>query len=250
MIVLFTDFGLSGPYLGQVRAVLYQRAPQSRVIDLIADAPVHNPRAAAYLLSAYTESFPAGTVFLAVVDPGVGSELRQPVIVRADGRWYVGPDNGLFNVVAARARQLEAWHVLWRPPTLSASFHGRDLFAPLAADLACGKRPGEPLLQPVILTRWAEELPEVIYVDHFGNLITGMRAKALNDKDTLRVGDERIPRVRTFSDVAAGCPLCYENANGLMEIALNQGRANEYFNAAVGTAVVVEGATASPSEGG
>jgi S-adenosylmethionine hydrolase len=240
MIVLFTDFGLTGPYLGQVRAVLCQRAPQVPVIDLFADAPVHNPKASAYLLAAYAKGFPQGTVFLAVVDPGVGTEMRQPVILKADGHWYVGPDNGLFNVIAARAQRLEAWHVSWRPAELSASFHGRDLFAPLAADLACGQLPRNDYLLPVNMQCWGEELPEVIYVDHFGNLITGIRAAALAEGDSLSIGTVSMPRVGTFADVPLGSPLCYENANGLLEVSVNQGRAEHYFKASLGTPVVVE----------
>ena len=102
MIVLFTDFGLEGPYTGQIKAVLYQTAPAVPVIELFADAPAGRPKHAAYLLAAYGVWFPPGTVFLAVIDPGVGGR-RSPVIVEAGGRWYVGPDNGLFELVVRRA---------------------------------------------------------------------------------------------------------------------------------------------------
>ena len=98
MIVLFTDFGLQGPYTGQMRAVLHQMVPGMPVIDLFADAPVGNPKASAYLLAAYAGWFAPGSVFLCVVDPGVGS-ARPPIIVEADGRWYVGPGNGLFELI-------------------------------------------------------------------------------------------------------------------------------------------------------
>src|SRR6478609_2029347 len=104
MIVLFTDFGLHGPYTGQMKAVLHQMAPGVPAIDLFADAPVGNPRASAYLLAAYAEWFAAGTVFLAVVDPGVGGP-RPPISLEADGRWYVGPGNGLFEL-AERGAEL------------------------------------------------------------------------------------------------------------------------------------------------
>src|SRR5215813_9228487 len=102
MIVLFTDFGLTGPYTGQVKAVLHHLAPEVPVVDLFADAPSRNPKASAYLLAAYAVWFPAGTVFLAVVDPGVGGE-RPAVAVAADGRWFVGPGNGLLEIVQRRA---------------------------------------------------------------------------------------------------------------------------------------------------
>jgi S-adenosylmethionine hydrolase len=137
MIALFTDFGLHGPYTGQMKAVLYQTASGVPVIDLFADAPAGNPKASAYLLAAYAAWFPAGTVFLCVVDPGVGGE-RPPLIVEADGRWYVGPGNGLFELVQRRAGAQRRWDITWQPDRLSASFHGRDLFAPVAAVLARG----------------------------------------------------------------------------------------------------------------
>ena len=139
MIVLFTDFGLQGPYTGQMKAVLHKLAPGIQVIDLFADAPVGNPKASAYLLAAYAAWFAAGTVFLSVVDPGVGGS-RPPIILEADGRWYVGPGNGLFELVARRAPSSRSWHIDWKPERLSAGFHGRDLFAPVAAMLAGASR--------------------------------------------------------------------------------------------------------------
>ncbi len=138
MIVLFTDFGWQGPYVGQMKAVLAKQAPREPLIDLMHDVPTFNPRAAAYLLASLIDPFPPDTVFLTVVDPGVGSQLRSPCVMKAAGRWYVGPDNGLFNVIAKQAASYMAWEIDWRPDTLSDSFHGRDLFAPVAAQLARG----------------------------------------------------------------------------------------------------------------
>jgi S-adenosylmethionine hydroxide adenosyltransferase-like protein len=123
MIVLFTDFGLHGPYTGQMKAVLHQMAPG--IPDLFSDAPVGNPKASAYLLAAYAVWFPTGTVFLCVIDPGVGG-TRPPVIVKADGRWYVGPGNGRFELIQRRAAETFSWDIGWKPERLSASFHGRD----------------------------------------------------------------------------------------------------------------------------
>ena len=110
MIVVFTDFGLQGPYAGQMKAVLHQMAPAVPVIDLFADAPVGNPKPSAYLLAAYAQWFVAGTVFLCVVDPGVGG-TRPPIILEADGRWYVGPGNGLFELVQRRATTTRSWDI-------------------------------------------------------------------------------------------------------------------------------------------
>src|SRR5205085_6905131 len=111
------------------RTVLHLIAPGVPVIDLFADLPAARPRPAAYLLAAHAAWFPPGAVFLAVVDPGVGSE-RAAIVVEADGRWYVGPDNGLFELVIRRAATARSWEITWKPQWLSASFHGRDLFAP------------------------------------------------------------------------------------------------------------------------
>jgi S-adenosylmethionine hydrolase len=108
MIALFTDFGLHGPYTGQVKAVVYEMAPGVPVIDLFADAPVGNPKASAYLLGAYAAWFSERTVFLCVVDPGVGG-ARPAIVLEADGRWYVGPGNGLFELIQRRARNTRAF---------------------------------------------------------------------------------------------------------------------------------------------
>src|SRR5689334_6319370 len=120
MVVLFTDFGLEGPYTGQVKAVLYQTAPGLPVIDLFADAPARQPKPAAYLLAAYGVWFPPGTVLLAVVDPGVGGS-RAAVIVEAGGRWYVGPDNGLFELAARRSGSIGCWEIVEHRSGTSAS---------------------------------------------------------------------------------------------------------------------------------
>lgn len=252
MIVLFTDFGLAGPYLGQVKAVLHSIAPAAPVIDLFSDAPTHDPRASAYLLAAYCEVFAAGDVLLSVVDPGVGSS-RKALVVRAGKRWFVGPDNGLFEIVIRRALQspaaepaVESWEIVWRPDRLSASFHGRDLFAPVAARLACGDAPtaGDAFksiaVDAVRRPDWPDDLGEVVYIDHFGNVVTGLRAVAPAPPFDVKVKDRRIPRAKTFSEVSPGAVFCYENANGLLEVAVNGGRADEVLGLKVGSAVIQE----------
>ena len=121
MIALFTDFGLTGPYTGQVKAVLAREAPGVPIVDLFADLPVGNPKSAAYLLAAYAVWFAPPIVLLAVVDPGVGS-ARRAIVVEADGRFYVGPENGLFEPVLRRAATARGWEIVWRPELLSAEF--------------------------------------------------------------------------------------------------------------------------------
>ena len=240
MIALFTDFGPAGPYLGQVKAVLAHQAPHTPVIDLFADLPSHNAKAAAYLLPAFASALPRGTVFLCVVDPGVGG-ARMPAVVEAEGRWYVGPDNGLFELVVRRADNARRWHITWRPPRLSASFHGRDLFAPVAAMLARGEAPpGEPRpTDTAARADWPDDLAEVAYIDHFGNAMTGLRATRLSPDAVLVAAGRRLTHARTFSDVSTGSAFWYENANGLVEIAVNQGRADVELALGIGTPVSI-----------
>ena len=237
--MLFTDFGLAGPYTGQVKAVLHRLAPVP-VIDLFADAPMRNPKASAYLLAAYGAWFPAVTVLLAVVDPGVGGE-RAALIVEADGRRYVGPENGLLEIVRRRAQQVRVFEITWRPEVLSGSFHGRDLFAPVAALLARGETLERRECGADFGRRpdWPDDLAEIVYIDHYGNAMTGLRAASLTADATLIIGSQRIAHARTFSDVPAGTPLWYENANGLAEIAVNLGRADTALGLEIGSRIAV-----------
>lgn len=240
MIALFTDFGLTGPYTGQVKAVLAREAPHAPVIDLFADAPACDPRLSAYLLAAYAPELPEGTVVLAVVDPGVGT-ARRALIVEADGRRYVGPDNGLLEIVRRRAETVSAWVIDWRPPVLSNTFHGRDLFAPVAARLARGERPAASPIESTALSRpdWPDDLSAVVYIDVYGNALTGIRAASLSAEAVLVARGRRVMRARTFADVPVGEAMWYENSNGLAEIAVNRGRADDTLGLRPGASVSV-----------
>lgn len=240
MIALFTDFGLAGPYTGQVKAVLAQRAPGVTVVDLFADLSPGQPKPAAYLLAHYGMWFPPGTVVLAVVDPGVGS-ARRAVVADADGRFFVGPDNGLFEIVLRRAAHTRGREIVWRPQSLSASFHGRDLFAPVAAEIA-RRGPRPDMLRDAAIGRypdWPDDLAEIVYIDRFGNAMTGLRAALLPAPAKLAAGGRIVTRGRTFSDAAPGEAFWYENSNGLAEIAVNGGRAESILALAVGDTVAV-----------
>jgi S-adenosyl-L-methionine hydrolase (adenosine-forming) len=240
MIVLFTDFGLAGPYSGQVLAVLQKMAPGVPVVSLFADAPAGKPKPAAYLLAAYAMWFDIGSVFLCVVDPGVGS-ARRALIAEADGRLYAGPDNGLFELLLRRAAAPRCWEITWRPEGLSASFHGRDLFAPVAARLACGEPPAAMghEIRPPTRPDWPDDLPEIAYLDHYGNALTGLRGQYLPATAQLLAGRQMIPHARVFAAVPMGTAFWYVNSNGLIEIAVNGGRADRLLGLDIGSPVAI-----------
>jgi len=238
VIFLFTDFGAEGPYLAQMQAVLAAGAPGEPAFNLLSNAPTGDSRRAAYLLAALAGELPAGALVVGVVDPGVGGD-RSPIVVEAAGRRFVGPDNGLFSRVAAGELQARAWRIDWWPRRLSASFHGRDLFAPVAARLAAGA--DVPLTEvPVpglVGAGWPDQLAEVIYADVYGNLYTGLRGDRVGDDAVLTVGGLRLAHARTFSAVPAGEPFWYRNSCGLVEIAVNGGSARERLGLGVGAGI-------------
>ena len=240
MIALFTDYGFKGPYLGQVEAALHRLVPDEKVINLLADAPRNNPRASAYLLAAFSRACPAqpGTIFLSVVDPGVGSFQDQPVVIKANEQWYVGPDNGLFDIVCRRSSDVKCWRIVWRPETLSASFHGRDLYAPAAAMIRNNKTPGEAITWED-RHGWPDDLKEIVYIDHFGNCMTGTRAEMLEDDRVIRVNGNVIQYADTFSSVPRGAAFWYRNSQGLLEIAVNGGSAADQLKLEIGAKLSV-----------
>jgi hypothetical protein len=236
MIVMFSDFGREGPYVGQMQGAILGIAPQVPCLSLMHDAPAYNARASAYLLAAASRSFSDGTVFLAVVDPGVGTS-RRPVVLRAGGHTFVGPDNGLLAIAARYADAPEWFEIKWQPPRLSASFHGRDLFAPVAAMLAAGLPVALEPCQPSEGTEWPDDLPEVIYQDGYGNLMTGLRADGLSSDTVLMVRDQAVSAATTFAEVKEGELFWYQNSQGLVEIAANRGSAAGELWAEVGTPI-------------
>lgn len=225
-IALFTDFGTSDIYLGQVKSVLHRIAPEAMVIDLANDLPPFNVRAAAHLLDALKSTVPTDTTFLCVVDPGVGT-ARDAVLLDAAGRRFVGPDNGLLSVVAARAPSAKLWRITWRPDRLSDSFHGRDLFAPVAARIAAGALPTDQIrpLDRLSVNLGEDDLEEAIYVDHYGNVCTGIRASSVSRRARLIANDRVIGYARVFAEAQPGELFWCENSHGLVEIAANRASA-------------------------
>ncbi|HET9662918.1 MAG TPA: SAM-dependent chlorinase/fluorinase [Burkholderiales bacterium] len=238
-IFLYTDFGSGDVYVGQVKAVLQEHAPDLAVVDLLHDAPAFNVRAGAHLLAALAHHLPAGSVVVAVVDPGVGSE-RRPVAVHADERWYVGPDNGLLSVLVSRAARARIYDITWRPVRLSSSFHGRDLFAPIAGMLARSAAPSGGMKEQAAgleVSFGADDLPEIIYMDHFGNAMTGLRPAHVDVAQRLHLGARRLAYARVFSEVKTGAAFWYVNSLGLAEIAVRGGSAAQILKLKIGQRV-------------
>ncbi len=248
IIALLTDYGYTDTYVGQLKAVLMQRAPQARLLDLTHGIPAGNRRSGAYLLMTAIPHLPDGTHIVAVVDPGVGT-ARRAVAVQASRHRYIAPDNGLLSL-AMRIDPFQRAVVLDNPryflPELSATFHGRDLFAPVAAHL-CNGTPLEQLgtpIDPASLHQLDSIDPEIspdgirthlLHIDGFGNLIFDLserqfRAWLSGDGEvTIRFRGVPIPLRRTFGEVAVGEPVAYFGSSGHLEIALNQGSAAAHF---------------------
>ena len=210
------------------------------VVDLCHSIPPHDIRGAAYLLPAYTRFLPTASIVICVVDPGVGSE-RPHAVCKADDRWYIGPDNGLFDVLELRTHSFRKYHFQW-PGEVCSSFHARDIYTPAACLLA--ESAGLDVLQakPVQTQnqKFSADLSKIIYFDHFGNAITGFRYSSLSDKRFIQIKGHALPRARTFSEVEQGACFWYENANGLIEIAANKGSARDALGLKLGDSFSID----------
>ena len=238
-IALVTDFG-AGVYPGQVKGRLSGLIPAMPVIDVAHDLPPFRPDLAAYLLPALVRDMPGGTLYLCVVDPGVGGD-RAGLVVESGGDWFVGPDNGLLSRVLARAARPSVFRIDWRPVAASATFQGRDWFAEVAARLSMGDIGGiaEVNSDETVGHDWAQDLPAVVYADAYGNLMCGLRGARVARSAQLVVGGRTIAWARTFCEVQPGEAFWYENALGLVELAVNRGRADRALGLSPGDPVLV-----------
>ena len=236
-IMLFTDFSWQGPYVGQMIAAIAATAGETPVISLMHDAPRMRPDLAAYLLAAVARDLPDAACVVAVVDPGVGS-ARRPLIVETDRATFVGPDNGLMSRLPGIVRVSV---IDWQPSRLSATFHGRDLFAPVAARLATTNTvPKTPAaIDDMVGADWPMHRDEIVYIDGYGNLMVGRMLEDVSEINGLRIGDEQLTNAGTFSDVPAGGAFWYRNSLGLLEIAVNGGSAAERFGLALGDKILL-----------
>jgi S-adenosyl-L-methionine hydrolase (adenosine-forming) len=263
VITITTDFGHQGPFVGVIKGTILKRFPQARLIDLTHEIVVHWPAEAGFWLARAYGYFPTGTVHVAVVDPGVGT-ARNIVAVAAGGHYFLAPDNGLLAPLVSRLTQ--ALIVRLAAPQLarlnvtrpSATFHGRDIFAPVAAELAAGRCVIADLGERIetLVPSWVEEptvearsvAGVVITIDHFGNLITNIDA-ALIERFRLPIvhaGNHSFPLLRTYGDVRPGDYLALVNSFGVVEIARAENSAAEGLGLSRGAPVIVRDRTDQP----
>jgi len=263
IITLITDFGLADEYVGVMKGVILARAPEAKIVDISHGIRRQNILQAALLLKSAYGFFPKGTVHLIVVDPGVGSD-RRLILLQADGHLFLSPDNGVLSLVLEAECFETAFEVkceqFYLSP-VSSSFHGRDILAPVAAQVAAGLEPAEvgPVImshslnklkisQAVIDTRQGKITGEVVAVDYFGNLQTNIGENCLKDIQTaenltakVTIKNKTIVGIKSaYAQKAHGCLLAIIGSRGFLEIAVNQGSAASFLNVGVGDSVAIE----------
>ena len=252
IITLLTDFGLRDPYVAEMKGVILDICPSANIIDVSHDIEKFNVRSGAFILASASKFFPKGTINVGVVDPGVGTERRGLCVETSHG-FLIGPDNGVL-VLAARTQGIKHVRVIENSkyflPEVSHTFHGRDVFAPVAAHIANGVRSLNigPETSKTVVPRFGKIVMkgksvtgEVIYVDSFGNAITNITEKDLEgvglcQKSRLRVDGirTRLRFCKTYGEVELGEPLAIVGSHGFLEISVNQGDASKDFRFKIG----------------
>lgn len=259
IITLLSDFGLKDPYVAEMKAVILSLCPNVRIVDISHEVEKFNIRMGALFLASATPYFPRNTVHLAVVDPGVGTK-RRPVIFQTNRSLYVGPDNGLL-VLSAQTDGIKHVYQItderYLPPKISRTFHGRDIFAPVAARLACGIKPNSfgsemknyvkpSFTEPTV--RGREISGEVLYIDSFGNIITNISASLLKEIHAIEGSSLKVElgkRIATlklckaYGEATAGTPLSIIGSHNFLEISINLGNAGEKLGVKAGELVKI-----------
>ena len=252
IITLTSDFGLADHYVAAMKAVLITQSPEARLVDITHNVPRHDILCGSITLERAVDGFPPGTVHLAVVDLGVGTD-RRLIVVKVREQLVVCPDNGLITWAwrIHEAGRPRAYEITWRPARSSSTFHGRDILAPVAARLAGGEpldRTAKPINDPILLSELIPASADVthgriIHIDHFGNATTNIRHEALRERGStvsVKLNRRLIGKLRrTYWDVAPGKPLALIGSSGLLEIAVRDGSARDALNIAVGDRVVL-----------
>jgi S-adenosyl-L-methionine hydrolase (adenosine-forming) len=246
IITLLTDFGLIDPYLAMMKGVILSINPGAVIVDVSHSIMTGRIAQAADMERETYRYFPKGTVHVAVVDPGVGS-VRRRLCIEAYGHFFVGPDNGIFWPIIKDNMEVTVIQLsensMYFMPHVSSTFHGREVFAPIAAHLSLGKdfmEMGTPIDNPVEISMPLPHIindvlyGEIMHIDNFGNIITNIRKQALEDflqnsNPVISIGDLVIGKLdNVYFDVEEGEPLALINSSGRLEIAVNLGRASEY----------------------
>lgn len=253
LVALLTDFGTRDWYVAALKGVLLSRVPDARIVDITHEIPPQDIQSGAFVLASAVPWFPRGTVFLAIVDPGVGGR-RALLAAHADGRYFVGPDNGLLAVSLARARHRRVVRLTNRRywlASVSRTFHGRDILAPVAAYLARGGLLGRlgpacrtltPLPMPAVRRRGRRRQGAVIHIDAFGNLITNLPAELLAGRTppALWYRGRRVPVVSSYAAGRAGRLIAVAGSAGFVELAIRERSAARRCRARRGDRVILE----------
>lgn len=241
LISLLSDFGLVDSYVGQIHAAIKREHRKADILDLSHGVPPQDVRVGALFLQTAVDRFPVGSIHVAVVDPGVGTD-RRLLGVLAAGCFWLGPDNGLLTPaleVADEVRVLQPQRL--DIDSFGATFHGRDILAPVAGRLSSGRYSfrsiGPQIEDPQLLPVNDAETGRVLHVDHFGNLITDFGAACADVCRGLRIAGREVPLCRTYAEVAVGEPLVLLNSFGLLEVAVNQGSAQQLLGVGAGAEV-------------
>ena len=260
LVAFYTDFGINDPYVGQLKGAVKSVNPAAELLDLSHDSAAFDISAASYVLAKAARTLPAGTVIVAVVDPGVGSSRAALAVRTTAGRIYVAPDNGILTEVLAREGLAEARLIenqdLFLPGEASSTFHGRDIFAPVAGHLAGGTSlesvgpKAEKLLRlprntATVMPNLAKGL--VIFIDHYGNILTNIPGSELAKlrtgqllNVTIKGKAVPVPFLRTYAEAPADRPFALVNSDGEFEIAIAKGNAAKKLGVAPGDPVVLK----------
>jgi S-adenosyl-L-methionine hydrolase (adenosine-forming) len=246
-ITLLTDFGTRDGYTGAMKGVISSIAPDAIIDDIAHDIDAGDVRAGAWALGAYWHRYPEGTVHIAVVDPGVGS-ARRALVARLDGRYVVAPDNGLITLALDDASDVAIREIPAPSADAAPTFHGRDVFAPIAAHLAAGTafdHLGSLINDPLVIVFPTNSHSEsgiagsVIHVDRFGNIVTSIRPDTPANA-VIRVADVTIPIGRTYSDAEPGTLIAVTGSRGYLEISLRDGNASRALGMKLGDEVILD----------
>jgi len=260
LVAFYTDFGINDPYVGQLKGAVKTVNPGAELLDLSHDSSVFDVSAASYLLAKSARTLPAGTVVVAIVDPGVGSDRVALAVRTGTGRVYLAPDNGLLTEVLAREGLTEAHSIenkdLFLPGEASSTFHGRDIFAPVAAHLAKGESlqtvgpKAEKILR--LPRNTATVMPNlakgvVLFIDHYGNILTNIPGSELAKIKagqllnlTIKGKPVPVPFLRTYAEAPDDRPFALINSDGEFEIAVSKGSAAKKLGIAPGDPVILK----------